>query len=167
MSSQQYASPLRLKIQASRVLDGTALILHVGAIAFALVSDVSLSVQLALVCAVLCSLLVFMSVQGYVAEIKPFVNLFPRFDEVVWGDNENWLLIDKKGEEQRAELLTSSFVHPKLTVVNLKILGKPWYCRYRSFVFLPDNIDAETFRRLRIRLRWYSTPDQDNSVVIE
>ena len=78
------------------------------------------------------------------------------------GQDDRWILAAENGEEIQAHLVAGSFVHPQFTTVNLKLTGKPWYTRYRSFVFIPDNVDAEVFRRLRVRLRWYSTPDQDS-----
>lgn len=54
-------------------------------------------------------------------------------------------------------LLGSSFVAPYLTVLELKPLGfqKLWQ-RFspRSVVILPDGIDKEEFRQLRVLLRW-------------
>jgi toxin CptA len=54
-------------------------------------------------------------------------------------------------------LLGSSFVEPYLTVLELKPLEplKSWR-RFssRSVVILPDGIDAEEFRQLRVLLRW-------------
>jgi len=167
MSSSNYASPLRIKIQPSPNLLGIVITLHIGAAVLVFVSAIAWAVQLFLVSATLGSLLVFLSINGWISRFNFLEQMFPRVCELVWGENDSWLLIRDEGEEQRAELSMSSFVHPQLTVVNLKVLGKPWYCRYRSFVFLPDNLDAQTSRRLRIRLRWYSTPDQDNSVVLK
>jgi toxin CptA len=53
--------------------------------------------------------------------------------------------------------LGSSFVAPYLTVLELKPLGAGglWQrFRTRSVVILPDGIDAEEFRQLRVLLRW-------------
>jgi toxin CptA len=167
MSSINYASPLRIKIQPSPTLRAVVVALHIGAVVLVFVSAIAWVVQLILASIILGSLLAFLSVNGWIARFIFLEKLLPRVDELVWGENNSWLLICDAGEEQDAELLMSSFVHPYLTVVNLKVFGKPWYCRYRSFVILPDNLDAETFRRLRIRLRWYSTPGQDNSVALK
>lgn len=51
------------------------------------------------------------------------------------------------------KLLASSFVAPYLTVLNFKPAGE---CFVKSVVILPDSIDAEDFRRLRVLLRWKS-----------
>jgi len=55
------------------------------------------------------------------------------------------------GEWCTGRLLGSSFVSPHLTVLNIGIEGK-FFARH--VVILPDCVDAEDFRRLRVRLRW-------------
>jgi toxin CptA len=45
----------------------------------------------------------------------------------------------------------STFVAPYMTVLCLRI--DRTYC-YRTVVILPDSIDADSFRQLRIRLKW-------------
>jgi len=48
-------------------------------------------------------------------------------------------------------ILGSTFVAPYLVVLNLKPQNKYLGC---SVVILPDSIDGEEFRRLRVLLRW-------------
>ncbi|MBL0010540.1 MAG: hypothetical protein IPP22_05050 [Nitrosomonas sp.] len=56
------------------------------------------------------------------------------------------------GESMTCSILGSStFVAPYLTVLNIKPMGKFFT---RSIVILPDGIDAEEFRQLRVWLRW-------------
>lgn len=50
-----------------------------------------------------------------------------------------------------AAILPSSFISPYLTVLNLKIETER---RARHVVLLPDAMDAEQFRQLRVWLRW-------------
>lgn len=50
---------------------------------------------------------------------------------------------------QQAEILTSSYVHPYLTIVKVKL---PDGTRHQ-LLLLPDNIDATSFRRLRVGIR--------------
>lgn len=56
----------------------------------------------------------------------------------------------KNGEYHDALLLGSSFVAPYLTVLNLRPAGR----LARHAVILPDNVDAEAFRKLRVLLKW-------------
>lgn len=59
--------------------------------------------------------------------------------------------LTRRGEWRACELLGSTYVSPRLTVLNLKPEGG----RYaRHVVLLPDNVDEREFRRLRTWLRW-------------
>jgi toxin CptA len=58
---------------------------------------------------------------------------------------------DHRGEWRDAGLLRSSFVTPRLTVLNLRLDGARLA---RHIIIVPDRVDAEAFRRLRVLLRW-------------
>ncbi|MDE2366564.1 MAG: hypothetical protein KGM95_06475 [Betaproteobacteria bacterium] len=67
------------------------------------------------------------------------------------------LLETRCGKRTACTLLGSSFVAPYLTVLELKPLerSKSWRRpSVRSVVILPDGVDADEFRRLRVLLRW-------------
>lgn len=57
----------------------------------------------------------------------------------------------RAGAWHEASLLGSSFVAPHLTVLNLKPAGGRLV---KHLVILPDAVDAEDFRRLRVWLKW-------------
>ena len=62
----------------------------------------------------------------------------------------------RRGEWLDCELHGSSFISPHLMIVNLRPRGR----RLARYVILvPDNVDAEDFRRLRMWLRWSAQPD--------
>jgi len=63
----------------------------------------------------------------------------------------------QRGDRVACALLGSSFVTPYLTVLELKPLELRKLRQrfsHRSVVILPDGIDAEEFRQLRVLLRW-------------
>lgn len=60
----------------------------------------------------------------------------------------------RAGAWREAALLGSSFVAPYLTVLNLKPAGDRLA---KHLVILPDAVDAEDFRRLRVWLKWRGT----------
>lgn len=60
-------------------------------------------------------------------------------------------LITRSGESIACTILGSTFVAPYLTVLNLKFPENFFTC---SVVILPDSMDAEQFRQLRVWLRW-------------
>jgi toxin CptA len=70
------------------------------------------------------------------------VRLTGECDMSLQGQDATWL---------EAAILPSSFISPYLTVLNLNIEGER---RARHVVILPDAMDAEQFRQLRVWLRW-------------
>lgn len=67
-----------------------------------------------------------------------------------WGGADEWILFNAEGKKSRARLLSSSYVQPWLVVLSFysKRFGR---CR---LIILPDSIDADLLRRLRVRLKW-------------
>lgn len=57
----------------------------------------------------------------------------------------------RNGQWHDARLLGTTYVTPLLTVLNLKLAGR---LMARHVVIVPDNTDADDFRRLRVLLRW-------------
>lgn len=68
-------------------------------------------------------------------------------------DGDMILLIARNGDQVTARVLTDSLVTPFLTILN--VLPQGTYLA-RSIIILPDSLDAESFRELRIWLRWGS-----------
>ncbi len=66
-------------------------------------------------------------------------------------EEEAALFIQRDGAELPCRILPGSLVGPWLTVLNVLAQGER---RARSVVILPDSLDAESFRQLRVRLRW-------------
>lgn len=66
-------------------------------------------------------------------------------------DGIQCMLITRSGESMACSILSSTFVAPYLTVLNLQPVGKFFV---RSIVILPGAVDAEEFRQLRVWLRW-------------
>jgi toxin CptA len=66
-----------------------------------------------------------------------------------WDGGDDWVLFTAQGEKSLASLLGSSYVQPWLVVLNFSSerFGR---CR---LVILPDAMDADLLRRLRVRLR--------------
>lgn len=57
----------------------------------------------------------------------------------------------RAGRRVESELLDSSYVSPRLTIVNLRARNR---AGTRHVVLVEDNVDPRDFRRLRIWLRW-------------
>lgn len=162
MSSQKYASPLRFKIVPSRLLITILSVLHLGAIGLLLPASLPLWAIVVSCLPITVSLLVTWSRAGWITSRLSLSAIWPKFAEAVWDEVDQWHLFDEQQQEYPAILLPSTYVSARIVVINLRLENKAWYCRHRAIVLLPDNIDAESFRRLRIRLRWYSSQVQDN-----
>ena len=57
----------------------------------------------------------------------------------------------KDGSWRSARILGTTYVSPLLTVVNVRMAG---HRTARHVVIVPDNIDPEDFRKLRVILKW-------------
>lgn len=60
------------------------------------------------------------------------------------------------------KLMGSSFVSPRLTIVNLRPLGRRGM---RRVILVPDNVDPREFRRFRVWLRWKQEQGREPGLV--
>ena len=77
-------------------------------------------------------------------------NTFPLHAKtVLLNSNDQWFVINKQGEKIQAIILPGSFVHPRLILIRIR-------SRHRTIpiILLDDNLDIESLRRLRVRLRY-------------
>ncbi len=63
--------------------------------------------------------------------------------------DDSWLVSLNEQEPVKAELFPGCLVQPWLTVLQFKLPDR----RRRSLILLQDNVDKDTFRRLRVRLK--------------
>lgn len=66
-------------------------------------------------------------------------------------EDERVILFKRSGDESVGKLLRSSVVTPHLVILNIVL---PGYRRVRSVVLMSDSMDEESFRRLRVVLKW-------------
>ncbi len=119
-------------------------VLTLAAIAFlplALLGRVGLALAVLLGCA--------LSLGGAVWHLWPW-----SLKEVIWQTDGSWYLIQGDGRQLEGRLLGSTYVSPALVVLNFRC-GR-W--RNRSLVLLPDNLEPDLHRRLRVRLRLEGVP---------
>jgi hypothetical protein len=66
--------------------------------------------------------------------------------------DDSTVVVDRRrGAQRTAEVLGTSYVSSILTVLNLKIVGRR---AVEHVLVVPDNIEPEAFRQLRVVLRW-------------
>lgn len=68
-------------------------------------------------------------------------------------EDERVVLIERNGAERAGRLQRGSVVTPYLVVLNIEMPGQR---RRRDVLVLPDSMDAESFRQLRVALKWYA-----------
>jgi toxin CptA len=68
-----------------------------------------------------------------------------------WDGEDEWLLFTGHSKKYRARLLGSSYVQPWLMVLNFICIGKSK--KRVSLILMPDSLDADRQRRLRVKLR--------------
>lgn len=66
-------------------------------------------------------------------------------------DSQNVSVRTREGPWREARILGTSYVSPRLTALNLRVEG---LTLVRHVVMVPDNVDSEDFRQLRVMLRW-------------
>jgi toxin CptA len=143
---------VRIAIRPSRILTGVLGFAHAAAIAVALIVTLPLWAKLLLSAAVgsSCGWSIYHS--ALLRDKRAIVEL-----EVGEGGRASFRTRD--GAWRDAQVQGSSLVLPWLTVLNVLPDGRR---RARHVVILPDNVDPEAFRRLRVLLRW-SRPAADRS----
>jgi toxin CptA len=143
MLSPKYAVPLYLKRHSSRTLVVYLVVAHSGILA--------LLPWLALSWALIVSFMVAIVTSFYFSLRRQALLSSPRaIVQIIWDSQNVWLLHQRNGIECVGKLLPSCFVGPRLVVLNF-VVGFWW--RRISVILLPDNVDSEALRRLRVRLR--------------
>ncbi|GJM05503.1 MAG: hypothetical protein DHS20C09_14990 [marine bacterium B5-7] len=83
-----------------------------------------------------------------------------RVTELILGSEDNWQVKMANGEVHQSALGNSLFVHPLLTIILLR------YGRHKKyFFFTQENIEADLFRRLRVRLRFKVNCEQPDNAM--
>ncbi|MCF6354382.1 MAG: hypothetical protein L3J26_04660 [Candidatus Polarisedimenticolaceae bacterium] len=72
-----------------------------------------------------------------------------------WDSAGEWMLFFANGDEIAAQLKASSYLQPWLVVLNFSTSR----FRRHTLILLPDAVDPERLRRLRVRLRLLGSKD--------
>lgn len=146
MSLKKYASPLRLEVYPSPRLSFLLLVLHLAAIglfvflAFDIVITV-LGIMLMLVSA-------YFTIQKYGRQ-----KLASAVVRVVWDADDVWQLETLNGQYFTMTLLPDSYVHPSISILRFNPISGQQFAWGSLIILLKDNVDADSFRRLRVRLK--------------
>jgi toxin CptA len=117
---------------------------HVAAIAATLLVDIPMPVKAMGAAGLAAYWLVFIR--------RQFLLLTPDSAMAIEISSDNQLSIQtRRGEWGEYNVLGNTYVTPWLTVLNLRQSGGR---ATRRIVILPDSVDPEDFRKLRVWLRW-------------
>lgn len=135
---------LRIEIGRSRQLAGLLLAIHVAA--FALLVTIALPSW-----EMVFAGMVFIASAARTLLLHPWQRLPRSIVALEISDDCKLTTRDLNGVWRDAVLQPSSFVTPYLTILNLRHTEERFI---RSVVILPDRIQPDVFRRLRVWLRW-------------
>ena len=135
MSHAAYASPLVLEPRRSRYLFVYLVLIHALALAMlAAPLNLPLALRLGVAGAVVLSFIWQMT------RVPPH--------RLVWQADGDWQLFFAEASERTGQLRPDSYVSPWLVILRFK-LEKGGRC---GVVIMPDMLDPQSFRRLRVRL---------------
>ncbi len=140
--SGTYATPLRLEPGSAGNLGRFLLCTHGCAALVAVMLPVSLALRCLLAAWLLLSLL-----RCWPRHVTRSASSCIR--AVTWREGRSCSVRLCDGTEQEVELGSSAFVRPWLVIIHFRGKGR----RRRYLPLLPDMVDRDTFRRLRVRLR--------------
>jgi len=130
-------------IGPSRYLAAILLVGHLSIVALVLYPDLSAAWKTAALVMLLCSLLF---------ELRMALRLGGRaVVKLRISASETLQFAMRDGQWHEGKVLGSTTVTSFLTVINLRVVT---HSRIRSIVILPDSMDADDYRRLRVWLRW-------------
>ncbi len=142
MSHAAYASPLVLEPGVSRYLNIYLVVVHALAlVVIAVPMNLPLAVRLGIAVAIVCS---FIRQWRRTRQHAP-----ARIRRLVWEVDDDWNVWCNDSTETVAQLRPESYESTWLVILHLQLNqgGK------RILLLLPDMLDRQSFRRLRVRLR--------------
>ncbi len=151
MSSTGYATPLNLELRPSWRLGAFLAVSHVGAAAALLLTSLPWWAVIGLASVIAASMM------RLVTRFALFTD--PRaIDHLEWLTGGEWRLSSRDGTAFSGVLLPGTYLHPWLVVLAFRV-GRS----RRNVVILPDMLDSDTFRRLRVRLRLTPQRNEGNT----
>jgi hypothetical protein len=135
MSLAKSALPLEIEITRSYYLCLFITLSHVAAIAAVAFTAIDSLLRVILIGAIFISL-------------YRSWNPAPPFPRLRRDSQGQWWLHDHNGSEYRAELLPGAYVHPWLVILRFRV-----NLATHDLILLPDNVNGDQLRRLRVHLK--------------
>lgn len=147
--------PIHINFKPSKILSALIICASIAAGCILLLVDLSWTVKLLSVLAILVAAIYVVLFRGLL--------LLPSSYLVLSVDVKNQLkLIRKDGKHLKVSVLPDSVVTPYLTMIHFSgddaTLLARWFGQY--LIILPDALDADGYRQLRVWLRWGATQNR-------
>ncbi len=137
-----FLATIRFSVKNSPILLIVGVATHIMCLFLPWLTDLALNIKVILTCAVVVCFCFYLHKYG-------FYNTKNRVSELILGPEDNWQLKMDNDAVHDAILGNTLFVHPWLTIISLVYDNNREY-----FVFTPETLDTDQFRRLRVRLRF-------------
>jgi len=151
--SSESAAPLTIEAEPSRQLASYLLAAHAGALVVSLLLPLAAPLTLLLVAAILVSLVDSLRTHAWRRAARAVVAIAAE-------PGGPWVLYLRSGRALPARLSSSSFVHPRLVVLNFRT-GRLFGC---SVVLPEDAANPDLLRQLRVRLMCGDVAETSGSV---
>jgi hypothetical protein len=139
--------PLFLPVRPSSWLTAGLYLAHSGAILALVASSVPMAIQLPIIAGLLASLARVHRL--FVSRTSPRSAV-----QLVLNPADEWVVGLANGENVTATLKPMAFVHPLLVVMSFQAVRQTY-----RIILTPDTVDPDSFRRLRVRLRFKSSDE--------
>ena len=132
--------PLKLPAAIPKSVRYVLILGHVFALLLPWWSDIALAFKLLFSTAVLVSLVYYVHYSAWVRQERDIAAL-------MLDAEDHWQILQRDGRTVDAEFGPFQYVTPWLTILGLSMDGRRLY-----FIYTQELLDADTFRRLRVRL---------------
>lgn len=140
-SYNPFLQPLRLTVAIPTSFYITLVMIHLPAVILPWFAAIPLVFKVVTSLAVLVSFFYYM-IAGRLIKTANTV------EQVVLDSNDDWQLVLVNGDTLTATFGERHYIHPVLTILELRLDSKNYF-----FLFTPENADADSFRRLRVRIK--------------
>lgn len=141
IQNNSFLQTIRLPVNISPWLPVYLLVIHSGALL--LIWQTAMAVWLALVCCIAILIHAGFMLRRYLPRFNPDL-----VREIILAADDTWRIRDGHGRCHAAELLTDTFLHPRLVVLRLRCANG-----LHRAVIIRDRYNEAMLRRLRVRLR--------------
>jgi toxin CptA len=135
---------LRVDLRPSRQLALALIAAHAGAAVTTLPLDVPAAAKIGLVLLIAASL-------GRALYRHAWLKSRGSVTAIELRDHDRATVETRCGDRLEVRVLGTTYVSAMLCVMNMRAARRPFACHA---VIVRDNVDAEAFRKLRVRLRW-------------